>query len=80
MLKKDLKLNSLEEVFKIAAQMIGQRLITKQTGQNGRLCQKVSFIQSPFVDFDFRKAVFSKRALSVHHIGYENQGNGFNWK
>lgn len=58
-------LYSPDEAEKISAKMINQKLITKQTGAAGRICNSVMVAERKFPRREFYFAVMMERAFSV---------------
>lgn len=54
-----------EEAQKLAGQMIGQDLVTKQTGAAGRICNSVMVTERKFPRREFYFAVMMERAFNV---------------
>jgi len=50
--------------------MIGQHLVTKQTGSAGRICNKVMVAERKFPRREFYFAVMLERAFNVSFIGF----------
>lgn len=57
-----------EEARKLAAQMIGSRLITKQTGATGRMCNSVMICERLYSRREYYFAIAMERAYSVSII------------
>lgn len=56
---------SPKEAEEVAAQMIDQLLVTKQTGAAGRICKKVMVTERKFPRREFYIAVMMERAFNV---------------
>lgn len=54
-----------EEAKKLASQMLGKLLITKQTGEAGRICNAVMVTQRMFPRKEYYLAVMMERAFGV---------------
>lgn len=54
-----------EEAEKISEKMIGQKLVTKQTGAAGRICNSVMVAERKFPRREFYFAVMMERAFNV---------------
>lgn len=54
-----------EEAEKVAGQMISDYLITKQTGEKGRICNSVMVTERKFPRKEYYFAVMMERAFSV---------------
>lgn len=54
-----------EEAENIAGKMLGQYLVTKQTGEKGRICNAVMVTERKFPRKEFYFAVMMERAFSV---------------
>ncbi|XP_078483942.1 succinate--CoA ligase [ADP-forming] subunit beta, mitochondrial-like [Ciona intestinalis] len=52
---------SPDEVKEVASQMLGNKLITKQTGQKGRICNKVLVVERKYVRREFYFAITMER-------------------
>lgn len=59
------KINSPEEAEEIAGKMLGDYLITKQTGEKGRICNAVMVAERKFPRKEFYFAVMMERAFAV---------------
>lgn len=55
-----------EEAKSLAAQMLGKLLITKQTGEGGRICNAVMVTQRMFPRKEYYLAVMMERAFGVN--------------
>lgn len=53
------------EAKDIAGQMIGQYLVTKQTGEKGRICNSVMVTERKFPRKEYYFAVMLERAFAV---------------
>lgn len=53
------------EAEEIAGQMLGQYLVTKQTGEKGRICNAVMVAERKFPRKEFYFAVMMERAFNV---------------
>merc|ERR1719272_370260 len=53
-----------EEAGELAGQMIGNNLITKQTGEEGRICEKVLVVEKMGIKAEFYFAILMDRATS----------------
>lgn len=56
--------NSPEEVKELAAKMIGQRLVTKQTGPDGKICNSVMVAERKFSRREFYFAIALEREFN----------------
>lgn len=56
---------SPQEAEQIASKMINQTLVTKQTGEAGRLCSKVMVAERKFPRREFYFAIMMERAFNV---------------
>jgi len=56
---------SPEEAKSLAGQMLGKLLITKQTGEGGRICNAVMVTQRMFPRKEYYLAVMMERAFGV---------------
>jgi len=56
---------SPEEAKSLASQMLGKLLITKQTGEAGRICNAVMITQRMFPRKEYYLAVMMERAFGV---------------
>lgn len=56
---------SPEEAKALASQMLGKLLITKQTGEAGRICNAVMVTQRMFPRKEYYLAVMMERAFGV---------------
>ncbi|XP_067014382.1 succinate--CoA ligase [ADP-forming] subunit beta, mitochondrial [Anabrus simplex] len=63
-----------EEAEDIAGQMIGQYLVTKQTGEKGRICNAVMVTERKFPRKEFYFAVMMERAFSGPVLIASSQG------
>lgn len=54
-----------EEAKSLASQMLGKLLITKQTGEAGRICNAVMVTQRMFPRKEYYLAVMMERAFGV---------------
>lgn len=54
-----------QEAADIAGQMLGQYLVTKQTGEKGRICNAVMVTERKFPRKEFYFAVMMERAFNV---------------
>lgn len=54
-----------EEAEAVAAKMLGQYLVTKQTGEKGRICNAVMVTERKFPRKEFYFAVMMERAFAV---------------
>lgn len=54
-----------EEAKSLAGQMLGKLLITKQTGEGGRICNGVMVTQRMFPRKEYYLAVMMERAFGV---------------
>lgn len=54
-----------KEAEEIAGQMLGQYLVTKQTGEKGRICNAVMVAERKFPRKEFYFAVMMERAFNV---------------
>ncbi|KAK6633313.1 hypothetical protein RUM43_000879 [Polyplax serrata] len=66
--------NSPQEAKAIASQMIGQYLITKQTGEKGRICNSVMVTERKFPRKEYYFAVMMERAFSGPVIIASSEG------
>lgn len=57
--------NRPEEAEDLAGQMLGDFLITKQTGEKGRICNAVMVTERKFPRREFYFAIMMERAFSV---------------
>lgn len=57
-----------EDAEKIGGQMINQKLVTKQTGAAGRICNSVMVAERKFPRREFYFAVMMERAFKVYKI------------
>lgn len=64
--------HSPEEAKALAAQMLGKLLITKQTGEAGRICNAVMVTQRMFPRKEYYLAVMMERAFGVSTCLFEN--------
>lgn len=55
--------NSSEEVKSLASQMLGRRLITKQTGEEGRPCDKIMICEKLNIASEYYYAIVMDRAF-----------------
>lgn len=64
-----------EEAEKISEKMIGQKLVTKQTGAAGRICNSVMVAERKFPRREFYFAVMMERAfnVSVTRVGVDTE-------
>lgn len=53
------------EAGELSQQMLGQLLITKQTGEAGRICNKVMITERKFPRREFYFAIMMERAFAV---------------
>lgn len=56
---------SPEEAEELAGQMLGDYLITKQTGEKGRICNAVMVTERKFPRREFYFAIMMERAFAV---------------
>lgn len=63
-----------EEAQKIASKMVGQLLVTKQTGEAGRICNSVMVAERKFPRREFYFAVMMERAFNGPVIIASSQG------
>lgn len=61
---------SPEEAESISGQMIGEYLITKQTGEKGRICNSVMVTERKFPRKEYYFAIMMERAFSVSELEY----------
>lgn len=54
-----------EEAEQVAGKMLGQYLVTKQTGEKGRICNAVMVAERKFPRKEFYFAVMMERAFNV---------------
>jgi succinyl-CoA synthetase beta subunit len=54
-----------EEAAELAGRMIGQYLVTKQTGEDGRICNSVMITERKFPRKEYYIAVMMERAFAV---------------
>lgn len=54
-----------EEAEAVAGKMLGQYLVTKQTGEKGRICNAVMVTERKFPRKEFYFAVMMERAFAV---------------
>lgn len=66
--------NNPEEAQKIAGQMVGQLLVTKQTGSAGRICNQVMVAERKFPRREFYFAVMMERAFNGPVVIASSQG------
>lgn len=59
-----------EEAEDIAGKMLGQYLVTKQTGEKGRICNAVMVTERKFPRKEFYFAVMMERAFNVRNKQY----------
>lgn len=59
-----------EEAEDIASKMIGDYLITKQTGEKGRICNAVMVTERKFPRKEYYFAVMMERAFAVSYINF----------
>lgn len=57
-----------DEAEKICGQMIGDYLITKQTGAAGRICNAVMVAERKYPRKEYYFAIMMERAFGVSHI------------
>lgn len=57
-----------EEAEQIAGKMLGQYLVTKQTGEKGRICNAVMVTERKFPRREFYFAVMLERAFGVSQL------------
>lgn len=57
-----------EEAEEIAGKMLGEYLVTKQTGEKGRICNAVMVAERKFPRKEFYFAVMMERAFNVRKI------------
>ena len=67
-------LSSVQEVYDRAKQMIGQVLVTKQTGSNGRLVSKLLIDAAPDIQKELYFAILLDRAVSRPVIMASTEG------
>ena len=64
-----MELNSIyfspEEAEDIASKMLGNKLITKQTGEKGRICDKVLVVERKYLRREFYFAITMERGAKV---------------
>ncbi|CAG9853695.1 unnamed protein product [Phyllotreta striolata] len=65
---------SPEEVEQVAGKMLGQYLVTKQTGEKGRICNAVMVAERKFPRKEFYFAVMMERAFNGPVIIASSQG------
>ncbi|UYV72671.1 SUCLA2 [Cordylochernes scorpioides] len=63
-----------EEAQKISQQMLGQVLVTKQTGEKGVLCQEVMIVEKLFTRREYYFAIMMERAYGGPVIIASSQG------
>ena len=66
--------DSPEQARKYAEQMIGHKLITKQTGERGRICNSVFIVERKFARREFYLAVLMDRQSQSPVIVASSQG------
>ena len=54
-----------EEAKEIASKMLGNHLITKQTGEQGRICDKVLVVERRYLRREFYFAITMERGTNV---------------
>jgi succinyl-CoA synthetase beta subunit len=60
-----LMLYSPDEAEEVSEKMIGQYLVTKQTGEKGRICNAVMVAERKFPRKEFYFAIMMERAFAV---------------
>lgn len=60
-------LYSPDEAEEVSEKMIGQYLVTKQTGEKGRICNAVMVAERKFPRKEFYFAIMMERAFAVGH-------------
>nr|CAD7575813.1 unnamed protein product [Timema californicum] len=68
-----------EEAEELAAKMIGQLLVTKQTGEKGRICNSVMVTERKFPRKEFYFAYMMERAFSVSLVSHA-RGPPYGWQ
>lgn len=63
-----------EEVGELASKMIGDLLVTKQTGEEGRICNKVMITQRKYPKKEFYFAIMLERAFNGPVVIASSQG------
>jgi len=58
-------LYSPDEAEEVSEKMIGQYLVTKQTGEKGRICNAVMVAERKFPRKEFYFAIMMERAFAV---------------
>ena len=54
-----------EEARDFASKMLGNKLITKQTGEKGRICDKVLVVERKYLRREFYFAITMERGTKV---------------
>ncbi|XP_063708403.1 succinate--CoA ligase [ADP-forming] subunit beta, mitochondrial isoform X2 [Culicoides brevitarsis] len=67
-------INNAQEAKEIASKMVGQLLVTKQTGAGGRICNKVMVAERKFPRREFYFAVMMERAFNGPVVIASSQG------
>jgi succinyl-CoA synthetase beta subunit len=65
-----LLLYSPDEAEEVSEKMIGQYLVTKQTGEKGRICNAVMVAERKFPRKEFYFAIMMERAFAVGLCSY----------
>jgi hypothetical protein len=59
---------SPDEAEEIAGKMIGEYLVTKQTGEKGRICNSVMVTERKFTRKEYYMAIMLERAFQVKSV------------
>lgn len=60
--------SSPQEAHDISKKMLGELLVTKQTGEKGRICNAVMVAERKFPRKEFYFAVMMERAFNVSYL------------
>lgn len=52
----------------MASKMIGHKLFTKQTGSDGRICNKVMIVERLYIRREFYFAITMERSFGVRYF------------
>ena len=71
---------SADEAKAVSSKMLGQKIFTKQTGEGGRLCSKVTVCERLYTRREYYFAILMDRkfGVSTPGVGVKHVCSGFN--
>ena len=57
--------HSADEAKEVASKMVGHKLFTKQTGAEGRICNKVMVVERMYIRREYYFAITLERSMGV---------------